>query len=120
MKLKYQASKGTRIKKSRFFGMTPIDTNWEYNLDLKRWENKRSLIHELQSYQDCNSVRAFRRKLKKAPKGIKFVLRRWHGYDVYGVGNKEYSMAENLEILLNSRTNEENKADWEEIKKEFR
>ena len=51
------------------------------------------LTHGCSSHQRCDSVRAFRRKLKKAPYGVTFILvNRCVGYDVHGVGtNKEYN-----------------------------
>jgi len=43
------------------------------------------------SHQSCKSVKAFRRKLKKAPKGVKFILvSKWEGYNVEGIGSEDY------------------------------
>lgn len=87
MKLKYQAKKGNRVK-YRFMGMTTYDDVW-FNNNTNRWEqNPKIGENEYCSHQSCRSVRAFRRKLKKAPNGFKFVLEsRWRGYDVFGVGS---------------------------------
>ena len=84
MKLIYQAPRRMRIKHS-FIGMTTFDSYWMYDEEDKKWVGE--LKHKGCSHQHCNSVRAFRRKLKKAPKGVKFILvSRWMGYDVYGTG----------------------------------
>lgn len=87
MKLKHNAIKGERIN-YRFFGFTTYDNYW-YNYTLKRWENGelRNDLYSYSSHEDCRTVRAFRRKLKSAPKGVKFVLSsRWIGNDVEGIG----------------------------------
>jgi hypothetical protein len=86
MKLKFDLPKGQRINHS-FLGFTTFEGDWIFNEKLKRWENgelQKGCIYS--SHQDCNSVRAFRRKLKKAPKGINFTLvGRWWNCDVNGI-----------------------------------
>jgi len=66
MKVKYKQLKGSRFTK-----------------------NFRSIWKEedYSHVKDCNSVRAFRRELKKLPKGVKYILLNlWQNYDAYGVG----------------------------------
>ena len=90
MKLKFKANKTTRIN-HMFVGMTTFEENWGYNYDLKKWENKSSLEfgkYHRYSHQGCRTMKAFRRKLKKAPKGVEFVLcSRYKGNDIIGVGS---------------------------------
>lgn len=65
---------------------------WWFDYGSNQWLNDMTLLTKkgFSSHQDCKSVKAFRRKLKKAPKGIKFILvSRWKGYDVIGYGNKK-------------------------------
>lgn len=91
MGLKYQRSKGSRIKSSRFRGVTTFDGYWWV-----RKENK--WIHNADpncvgargsGYFRIRSVRAFRRNLRKwskyLPKGVKFILiSRYKNCDVTG------------------------------------
>jgi len=94
MKLKYDKQKRGRIKHS-FFDMTTFGGNWWFSEKENKWYDTypEMLTHGCSSHQPCNSVRAFRRKLKKAPDGVKFkLISGFIGYDVYGVGtNKEYN-----------------------------
>jgi hypothetical protein len=93
MKVKHKAQKRTRINYGfiGFYAETECG-GWWYNKTLKEWQhNPKMGQHTFGSHQDCDSVRAFRRKLKSAPKGVTFVLvSKWVGHDVYGVGSKEY------------------------------
>ena len=86
MKLRDEALKRGRIK-NRFGGMTNNDHYWwEYNS--KSW--KKDAITPYSSHCLCKSVRAFRRRLKEAPKGVKFTLVNIYvGFDVYGYGSKK-------------------------------
>ena len=60
-----------------------IDKLWWFNRD--KWEQNAKA--RCSSYQDCRTVKAFRRKLKSAPRGVECVLvSRWAGCDVIGVG----------------------------------
>lgn len=88
MKLKYDQPKGARVKYG-FFGYTTLEQGWCYNLSLKRWEyNPEFGKYHYSTHAPAKSVKAFRRSLKSAPKGVKFILvSRWKGYDVHGVGN---------------------------------
>jgi hypothetical protein len=88
MKLKYNALNRTRIN-YRFMGFTTFETGWWFNYNTNSWEqNPKAGEKGYSSHQDCRSVKAFRRKLKKAPKGVKFILvSRWVGYDVEGTGS---------------------------------
>ena len=101
MQLRYEASKGRRIN-YRFHGFTTLESGWWYDAVNKVWTNnynfndkegkfsslrRTNALHEFSSHQSCKTLRAFRRKLKKAPKGVEFILRsHWIGYDVYGKG----------------------------------
>ena len=85
--MKYQANKRSRINYG-FIGITTRESGWWYHESTKQWMNHNMPYYEsdgkgFSSHQDCNSVRAFRRKLKKCPKGVKFILvNKWVGYDV--------------------------------------
>jgi hypothetical protein len=89
MKLKYESKKPQRVKRY-FMGYTTYE-EWWYNLTLKKWENNKSPLYSYSTHAPCNSVKAFRRKLKKAPFGIEFILiSRYEGHNVTGIGgNKE-------------------------------
>jgi hypothetical protein len=63
-------------------GMTTLDDYW-WIYSLKEWRKDAEGL--CSSHCECNSVRAFRRRLKKCPKSVEFILvSRWKGYDVYG------------------------------------
>jgi hypothetical protein len=87
MKLKYEARKGTRIN-YRFMGITTFEQWWWYNRDFDKWEFTAQLGKgDYTTCQRCRSVKAFRRKLKKAPKGVEFIfVNRWAGHNVTGFG----------------------------------
>jgi hypothetical protein len=87
MKLKYQARKRTRIN-YRFMGFTTFENGWWFNHNTNKWDqNPKAGEKGYCSHQDCRTVKAFRRKLKYAPNGVKFILvSRWVGYDVIGFG----------------------------------
>jgi len=87
-KLKYEAKKLTRIN-YRFMGITTFENGWWFNHNSNKWEqNPSSGEKGYSSHQDCRTVRAFRRKLKSAPKGIKFILvSRWVDHNVTGFGS---------------------------------
>jgi len=89
MKVKFQARNRTRFKK-RFMGITTFEIGMWFNYNTNRWEkNPKAGEKGFSSHQDCKSVKAFKRKLKKAPKGVEFILtNRYVGYDVYGIGCK--------------------------------
>jgi hypothetical protein len=81
--MRYQAQKRSRIKHT-FIGMTTYESIW-WDDDAKKWSEKYDEMKRFSSHCDCNSVRAFRRRLKKCPKSVEFILvSRWKGYDVYG------------------------------------
>jgi hypothetical protein len=74
MKLKYEAIKGQRIN-YMFCGITTFENGWWYNIDLKKWElNPKHGLYNRSSHQPCRSLKAFKRKLKKLPKGVEFIL----------------------------------------------
>lgn len=88
MELKYSKPKRQRIK-NNFLWITDIDRNYYFDLSKNKWvkifETKENKIT---SNRNCRSVRAFRRRLKKMPKGVKFTLvSKWVGFDVEGVGS---------------------------------
>jgi hypothetical protein len=81
MKLKYEARKQTRIN-YRFMGFTTFE-DWWFSYNTKKWEQDPK--GDYCSHQDCRTVKAFRRKLKSAPKGVEFILiSRWFGHNVTG------------------------------------
>jgi len=81
MKLKYEAQKNSRIK-NQFTGFESEFCNLWFCEETKTWDLKGNSSHRY-----CRSIRAFRRMLKYAPKGVCFVLwNRFEGYKVWGVG----------------------------------
>ena len=106
--MKYQAKKKNRIK-YRFIGITTIDKDpWWFNEKLNQWENQKNTNKNIDcdynSHQDCKSVKAFKRKLKKCPKGVEFILvNKWVGYDVYGKNTTKNGkmMVNNILFLQN-------------------
>lgn len=90
MKLKYTAKKGKRINYG-FVGFCCSGRGWWYNRDTNQWEETpKGGVKWFSSHQDCKTVKSFRRKLKSAPKGVRFELvSRWVGHSVSGVGTKE-------------------------------
>ena len=90
MKLKHQAPKGQRINYN-FMGFTTYEDSWFYNLTKRGWEKAVKSGNDIYStFQPCKTLKAFRRKLKTAPKGIRFVLvSRWTNNDVIGINNKQ-------------------------------
>lgn len=92
MKLTYIRKKGERVK-YQFMGFTTFDEGWWFNKDLNKWQKREHIAESasFSSHQECRTVKAFRRKLKKAPKGVVFHLAsRWVGFDVIGVGSFNY------------------------------
>jgi hypothetical protein len=85
MKLKYEARKRTRVNYG-FYGFCSLEAGWWYNYIVDEWQYEPT-GGGYGSHQYCRSVRAFRRLLKKAPKGVKFILvGKWKGRTVEGVG----------------------------------
>lgn len=87
MKLKYNAKNRSRINYG-FLGFTTYEKGWWFNHNTNKWEqNIKASENNFGFIQHCKTVKAFRRKLKKAPKGVEFTLvSRWIGYNVEGVG----------------------------------
>lgn len=90
MKLKFEAGKGSRIN-YRFMGFTTFEDNWWFSHNSNMWEQCPTAGENgFSSHQSCRSLKAFRRKLKKAPKGVEFVLvSRYVGHNVSGFGCKK-------------------------------
>lgn len=98
MKLIYEKPKGQRIK-NQFREITTIDScGYSYYTicENDEWLQGQWLNTEPEgkwanlSSQHCKSVRAFRRFLRKAPKGKTFILlSKFVGYHVSGVGKGE-------------------------------
>lgn len=89
--MRYQKQKGKRIKNSRFVGISLLDnsTNYWFYPCINNWAD--DYVHpELvkrgsQNWEDCRSLKAAIRKVKKAnvPKGTVFILSsRYVGYDI--------------------------------------
>ena len=80
--------KGIRIN-YQFMGITTFENGWWYNENLKQWEHNPNMgKYQYSTHQPCRTKRAFRRKIKKAPQGVKFILvSRWCGYDIEGTNN---------------------------------
>lgn len=87
MKLRYEQNKGNRLN-SQMDGFEAINCEWAWNYDLRKWTQEiESGKYRYSSHAPCKSVKAFRRMLKKAPKGIKFKLwNKYVGCCVYGFG----------------------------------
>jgi len=82
----------------RFIGFTVYkgDCGLWFIHNTNRWEyNPNTGKNGYSSHQPCRTVRAFRRKLKYAPKGISFILvSRWFGHDIIGQGSYEINRSE--------------------------
>lgn len=91
MKIKFKLRKGSRFK-SQFRQMWELGLNWYWDEKNKKWvkcdsDEFRNNIDWMSSDAPCKSIRAFRRKLKSAPKNLTFILdSRFVGCDVSGVG----------------------------------
>jgi hypothetical protein len=71
--------------KKRFLWMESVCGNWAWNTGLKKWVKEESDI-ESTIFLDCNSLKAFRRRLKNTPKGIEFrLVSRFIGFDITGI-----------------------------------
>ena len=87
--MKYKAQKNNRINYG-FMGFTTFENGWWFHETRKEWvdHNDPAYVSEYNGYtshQPCCSMKAFRRKLKKCPKGVEFILcSRWVGYDIIG------------------------------------
>lgn len=91
MKIRRDSGRKSRINYG-FFGMTPEEFgHWWYNADLNKWElNPMYGEYDYKTWQPCHSVRAFRRLLKDAPRGVRFKLESvWKGRDAHGTGSKQ-------------------------------
>lgn len=81
------------LKRSRvnygFYAFTTHETGWWYSHGTKSWVfNPDSGNAPYGTHQPCRTVKAFRRHLKKAPKGVRFVLlNRFPKHNVCGVGD---------------------------------
>jgi hypothetical protein len=89
MKLKYKTKKPNRIKSYGFMGIDCDDVSlwWYYNVN--KWDINHTGYGYFSSNCPCNSIKAFRRRLKEwskyVPSGTEFRLcSRWVGYDVIG------------------------------------
>lgn len=87
MKLRYEQNKGNRLN-SQMDGFEAVNCEWVWNYDLRKWTQEiESGKYGYSSHAPCKSVKAFRRMLKKAPKGIEFKLwNKYVGCCVYGFG----------------------------------
>ena len=92
MKLKYQMSKGRRIKRRGFLGVTVArgDSLLWWSYDLGRWVPGDELPHPIvkgySNHAPCRSVRAFRKMIKANPhiRGRALLVSCWVGYHVRG------------------------------------
>lgn len=94
MPLKFEKPKGKRFKRY-FIGIQPIDKYYNedfkywYDYTLGKWQHNDELdrCHMYSNaFWPCNTVKAFRRHLKKNPemKGKLRLVNRYIGYDVFG------------------------------------
>lgn len=85
MKLKYEASRGNRIK-YHFMGFEAVNCDWWWAYEDNKWVQSTEK-KPITTHRPCRSVKAFKRMLKTAPFGVEFRLcGRWVGHNVYGVG----------------------------------
>jgi hypothetical protein len=91
MKVTYQQTKGRRIKRFGFLGVTVMrgDSMW-WSYDLRKWvsfeELPRPSKKGASTHAPCRSVRAFKRMLRDNPsiRGRATLVSRWVGFHVYG------------------------------------
>ena len=69
-------------------GFEAVNCEWAWNYDLRIWTQEiEGGKYRYSSHAPCKSVRAFRRMLKKAPKGVEFKLwNKYTGCNVRGFG----------------------------------
>ena len=106
--MKYQAPKNRRTK-YKFIGITTFEELWVWHEYYKKWINHDDNDYVWDgtgytSHQPCSPIRAFRRKLKKCPKGVEFVLvSRWFNNDVIGFNTKDSKLCiPRMENITNS------------------
>lgn len=93
--IKINKPKHSRINYG-FIGITTFEQNWWYHPYQKRWLYHDGSIYNnhgegYSSHQSCKSLKAFKRKLKKLPSSIEFILcSRWIGYDIVGINKKNH------------------------------
>lgn len=87
MKLRYEQSKGNRLN-SQMYGFESVNCDLMWNCELMVFTQEIEIgKYSYSSHAPCKSVRAFRRMLKKAPKGVEFKLwNKYAGCCVYGFG----------------------------------
>ncbi len=69
-----------------FLWMESVDNKWRWNTDKKQWINSNSSDKDTTVFLDCKTLKAFKRRLRKAPKGVQFrLVSRFIGFDVLGV-----------------------------------
>lgn len=90
MKLKYKFPKGHRRNK-QFKGIVTTNKNYQFDWRVNRWlKTEHPRIRVYSHLQPCESMRAFRRKLKNAPDGIEFLLiREWKNFEIKGIGSNK-------------------------------
>jgi hypothetical protein len=89
--IRYEMTKGLRIKNRGFFGVTTFDGYW-WSYKYQKWiKSGESLggAGGTTHFHYCHSVRAFSRRLREwsyyLPKGVKFILVSvYQGYNIYG------------------------------------
>ena len=87
MKLRYGLPKGQRYNYG-FIGMRCVSSNLWFNEKTRTWGPLDSKDPS-SNVQYVSSMKAFRRQLKKIPKGHQFrLISRWVGPDVFGVSSK--------------------------------
>ena len=70
----------------RFLWMESVDSNWRWNTGKKEWFYSSSSNSNSTVFLDCKTMKAFKRRLKKAPQGIQFrLVSRFIGFDILGV-----------------------------------
>lgn len=90
--IRYEMTKGQRVKKQNFFGIHTFDGYWWSN-EYQRWVPAAGKLGKFgggSHFHSCQSVRAFRRRLREwsryLPKGVKFYLVSYYrGYNVSGI-----------------------------------
>lgn len=81
----YEKPKRQRIH-HQFCGIFTFEDGWWYYPELKKWSKDYDCKITHRSWQDCGTLKAFRRKLKRLPKGVEFILRsKYVGYDIIAI-----------------------------------
>ena len=82
----YKKQKESRLSK-RFLWMECDNYKYYWNIDLKEWVHKPKHGEDNLTFSlRCDSIKAFKRRLKNTPKGVEFrLVSRFIGFDITGM-----------------------------------